>query len=239
MIGAGTHGPGVRHRRPARRLLVWSRRQGLPVQLALPLPGEHDLLHHAGAAGDRRHAVLQPKPEAEPHRGARVLPQGRRALQAERAPVPDRRRRARSDGDFQRDTTDRFERSRDLGRASSSSPPATTICPTTLGIPGEDLPKVTALLRRAPSLLRAARPRHRRQELGRHRRARPVAARRESHPGPSRPELHRHVKYWILPDIDNRIKNGEITALLPVTVDGHRRGHRDPADPRRRKVSRE
>jgi thioredoxin reductase (NADPH) len=24
--------------------------------------------------------------------------------------------------------------------------------------------------------------------------------------------MHRHVKYWILPDIENRIKNGEITA---------------------------
>jgi thioredoxin reductase (NADPH) len=26
------------------------------------------------------------------------------------------------------------------------------------------------------------------------------------------PEMHKHVKYWILPDIENRIKNGEITA---------------------------
>src|ERR1700758_3914603 len=26
------------------------------------------------------------------------------------------------------------------------------------------------------------------------------------------PGMHRHVKYWILPDIENRIKNGEITA---------------------------
>jgi thioredoxin reductase (NADPH) len=24
--------------------------------------------------------------------------------------------------------------------------------------------------------------------------------------------MHRHVKYWILPDIENRVKNGEITA---------------------------
>lgn len=40
------------------------------------------------------------------------------------------------------------------------------------------------------------------------------------------PEMHRHVKYWIKPDIENRIKNGEIKAhfnsivaeILPDTV---------------------
>jgi thioredoxin reductase (NADPH) len=31
-------------------------------------------------------------------------------------------------------------------------------------------------------------------------------------------EMHRHVKYWILPDINNRIKSGEITAHLSSTV---------------------
>jgi thioredoxin reductase (NADPH) len=25
-------------------------------------------------------------------------------------------------------------------------------------------------------------------------------------------ELHRHIKYWIKPDIENRIKNGEMVA---------------------------
>lgn len=32
------------------------------------------------------------------------------------------------------------------------------------------------------------------------------------------PEMHRHVKYWILPDINNRIKNGEITAYFSSSV---------------------
>ncbi len=32
------------------------------------------------------------------------------------------------------------------------------------------------------------------------------------------PEMHRHVKYWILPDINNRVKNGEITAFYHSTV---------------------
>jgi thioredoxin reductase (NADPH) len=32
------------------------------------------------------------------------------------------------------------------------------------------------------------------------------------------PEMHRHVKYWVLPDINNRIKNGEIDAFFSTTV---------------------
>ena len=33
-------------------------------------------------------------------------------------------------------------------------------------------------------------------------------------------ELHRHIKYWIKPDIENRIKNGEIAAYFSTTVSG-------------------
>lgn len=32
------------------------------------------------------------------------------------------------------------------------------------------------------------------------------------------PKMHSHVKYWILPDIENRIKNGEIGAYFSSTV---------------------
>jgi thioredoxin reductase (NADPH) len=32
------------------------------------------------------------------------------------------------------------------------------------------------------------------------------------------PDVHRHVKYWIKPDIENRIKNGEITGLFNSAV---------------------
>jgi thioredoxin reductase (NADPH) len=32
------------------------------------------------------------------------------------------------------------------------------------------------------------------------------------------PKMHSHVKYWILPDIENRIKSGEITAYFSSTV---------------------
>ena len=34
------------------------------------------------------------------------------------------------------------------------------------------------------------------------------------------PEIHRHVKYWIKPDIENRIKAGEVRALFNTTVAG-------------------
>ena len=32
------------------------------------------------------------------------------------------------------------------------------------------------------------------------------------------PAIHRHVKYWIKPDIENRIKNGEVTAYFETQV---------------------
>ena len=32
------------------------------------------------------------------------------------------------------------------------------------------------------------------------------------------PDIHRHVKYWIKPDIENRIKNGEVRALFNSRV---------------------
>jgi thioredoxin reductase (NADPH) len=32
------------------------------------------------------------------------------------------------------------------------------------------------------------------------------------------PKMHRHVKYWILPDIENRIKHGEVAAHFDSTV---------------------
>jgi bacillithiol disulfide reductase len=33
------------------------------------------------------------------------------------------------------------------------------------------------------------------------------------------PQMHSHVKYWVRPDIDNRIKAGEITAYFNTTVE--------------------
>lgn len=90
--------------------------------------------------------------------------------------------------------------------------------PNLLGLPGEDLPKVrhyykdphpyygldTLVIGGKNSAAIAA------LELWRHG-ARVTLV----HRGPS---MHRHVKYWIKPDIENRIKAGEITAYFDSTV---------------------
>jgi len=90
--------------------------------------------------------------------------------------------------------------------------------PNLMNIPGEDLPKVrhyyndphpyyamdVMVIGGKNSAAIAA------LELWRHG-ARVTLA----HRGPS---MHRHVKYWILPDIENRIKNGEIKAYFSTSV---------------------
>ncbi len=90
--------------------------------------------------------------------------------------------------------------------------------PNTLGVPGEDLPKVAhyyrepfeffgrnvAVVGGRNSAVEAA------LDLFRH-----GARVTLIHRGP---ELSKGVKYWILPDIENRIKNGEIRALFNSIV---------------------
>jgi thioredoxin reductase (NADPH) len=123
-----------------------------------------------------------------------------------------------SDGNFTVHTTDRF------GRKSQHRARKLVIAtgyydlPNYLGIPGEDLPKVkhyyhephpfygldVVVIGGKNSAAIAA------LDLWRHG-ARVTLVHRG-------PEMHRHVKYWILPDISNRIKNGEITAHFSSTV---------------------
>jgi thioredoxin reductase (NADPH) len=123
-----------------------------------------------------------------------------------------------SDGDFAVHTADRFAR-QFTHRARKI---ALTIgyydLPNYLGIRGEDLPKVmhyyhephpyfgldVLVIGGKNSAAIAA------LDLWRHG-ARVTLVHRG-------PEMHRHVKYWILPDIANRIKNGEIKAHFSSTV---------------------
>jgi thioredoxin reductase (NADPH) len=123
------------------------------------------------------------------------------------------------DGNFTVHTTDRFGRkvlhnARKLAVATGYYD-----LPNYLGIPGEDLPKVmhyynephpyygldVLVIGGKNSAAIAA------LELWRHG-ARVTLVHRGS-------EMHRHVKYWILPDINNRIKNREITAHFNTVVD--------------------
>lgn len=126
---------------------------------------------------------------------------------------------AGTDGDFRVHVTDRF------GRKSTHRARKLVVAtgyydlPNYLGIPGEDLPKVhhyyddphpyfnldVLVIGGKNSAAIAA------LDLWRHG-ARVTLVHRES-------GMHKHVKYWILPDIQNRIKNGEISAHFDATVD--------------------
>ena len=101
--------------------------------------------------------------------------------------------------------------------ASSSFPPLLRPCPTT-STSGRGPPESLSLLQRSAPVLRAGRAGDRRQELrgplqrstcGGHG-ARVTLIHRGA-------ALHRHIKYWIKPDIENRIKNGEVTAFFETT----------------------
>jgi thioredoxin reductase (NADPH) len=90
--------------------------------------------------------------------------------------------------------------------------------PNMLGIPGEDLPKVShyyseahqfygqkvAVIGGANSAAIAA------LDLARHGAEVTMIVRE--------PELSRHIKYWICPDIENRIKEGSVKALFQAEV---------------------
>ena len=124
-----------------------------------------------------------------------------------------------SDGDFRVHTTDRFDRA--ITHRAKKLVVATGYydLPNYLNIPGEDLSKVkhyyyephpffgldVLVIGGKNSAAIAA------LDLWRHG-ARVTLVHRG-------PEMHRHVKYWILPDITNRIKNGEVTAFFNSTVE--------------------
>lgn len=124
-----------------------------------------------------------------------------------------------ADGNFVIHTVDRFQRKIDLHARKLVIATGYYDLPNYLGIPGEDLPKVrhyydephpffdtdVLVIGGKNSAAIAA------LELWRHG-ARVTLVHRGA-------EMHRHVKYWILPDINNRIKNGEVTAYFSTNVE--------------------
>ena len=125
------HRSRLRHRTEEARRQRRADRQGLRRQLALPLPDEHGVLHHAGVAGDRRHSDDVAQREAESHRGAEILPPRGGSLQARHSSVRDGASPSPArDGAF-------LSRTRSTGWMSSSatqrrrslSQRATTTCP--------------------------------------------------------------------------------------------------------------
>ena len=125
---------------------------------------------------------------------------------------------AGSDGDFTVHTADRFGRALEHRARKLVVATGYYDLPNYLGIPGEDLNKVrhyydephpfqaldVVVIGGKNSAAIAA------LDLWRHG-ARVTLVHRG-------PEMHRHVKYWILPDINNRVKNGEITAYFNSSV---------------------
>lgn len=123
-----------------------------------------------------------------------------------------------SDGDFAVHVVDRFGRQRTHRARKLIVSTGYYDLPNYLGIPGEDLAKVAhyyndphpfygqdvLVIGGKNSAAIAA------LELYRHG-ARVTLVHRGA-------ELHRHIKYWIKPDIENRIKNGEIAAYFNTTV---------------------
>ena len=123
-----------------------------------------------------------------------------------------------SDGCFTVQMTDRFERPSALHAAKLAIATGYYDLPNWMGIPGETLGKVhhyyndphpffgldVAVIGGKNSAAIAA------LELWRHG-ARVTLIHRDA-------ELHRHVKYWIKPDIENRIKAGEIKAHFSTKV---------------------
>jgi thioredoxin reductase (NADPH) len=125
---------------------------------------------------------------------------------------------AGSDGAFTARTTDRFGRESNLRARKLAIAIGYYDLPNTMGIPGETLSKVhhyyhdphpyygmdVAVIGGKNSAAIAA------LELWRHG-ARVTLIHRGS-------GIHSHVKYWIKPDIENRIKNGEIKAYFGSQV---------------------
>jgi len=123
-----------------------------------------------------------------------------------------------SDGDFRVHTTDRFDRKHEHRARKLIVSTGYYDIPNKLNIPGEALPKVQhyynephpyfaqdiVVIGGKNSAAIAA------LDLYRHG-ARVTLVHRGA-------ELHRHIKYWIKPDIENRIKNGEIAAHFRTTV---------------------
>jgi thioredoxin reductase (NADPH) len=123
-----------------------------------------------------------------------------------------------ADGDFVVHTLDRFGRTGALRARKLAIAIGYYDLPNLMGIPGEDLSKVhhyyndphpyydldVAVIGAKNSAAIAA------LELWRH-----GARVTLIHRGP---EIHRHVKYWIKPDIENRIKHGEIKAYFNSRV---------------------
>ena len=90
--------------------------------------------------------------------------------------------------------------------------------PNRMDVPGEDLPHVSHYYTEPHPYWRAERRRHRRQKLRRRSRARSLSQRRPRNLVHRRAELGSTIKYWVRPDIENRIKADQIRRPFETDV---------------------
>ena len=196
--------------------------KGVLVDVHLPLPARHVVLHHAGAARARRAAVRVAVPQADARGGARLLPARRRHV-----PHPRLARRA---GGGDRAAGPRVPGAHDAG-PSGAAPVEAARCarhvivatgyydnPKRIGVPGEDLPHVS-------HYFDEPHPYHGRQVVivgGSNSAAEAalVLFRAGAHVTlvHRRAELSASIKYWVRPDIENRIAERSVAARFESRV---------------------
>ncbi len=125
-----------------------------------------------------------------------------------------------ADGAFTAHMTDRFGRRSEIRARKLAISTGYYDLPNWMDIPGETLSKVDHYYHDPhPYFRHGRRHGHRRQEFGGDCRPGAYAERRAGDRDlPGRPEMQPHIKYWIKPDIENRIKNGEIKAYFSTEV---------------------
>ena len=217
-------GPLGRDRRQAARPRLPGARAGRAGQLDLSLSAADGVLHHAGAARDRRAAVRLAVRQADARRGAAATtarsstPTICRSRSTRRCSC-DRARGGRGGGAS-------VVRGRDAVGAAACAASGTRAHvvlaigyydhPVLLGVPGRRSAARPPLLQRAASVLPPARRDRRRRQLGGRVGARDVSRRRARDARAPRAELKSTIKYWVRPDIENRIKEGSIARVQRV-----------------------
>jgi thioredoxin reductase (NADPH) len=183
----------------------------MPRQFHLQLSDQHGVLHHPRVAGDWRCSVHDSSGQADAAGGARILPPRGGALPLDYPAI-------RVDNNFRVTTTNRSDAIHDYKARKIVLATGYYDLANEMGVPGEDLDKVFHYYREPHpyfdsdvvviggknSAAEAA------LDLWRHG-ARVTLVHRG-------PQMHQHVKYWVRPDIENRIKAGQITAHFNSSV---------------------
>ena len=188
------------------------------LQFDLSLSRAHDIFHHLGAPRDRRHPFSEPECQAHASEALEYYRQVTAYYRLNVRQYHAWKLSQGADGDFTVHTTDRFGRHSDLKARKLALSIGYYDLPNWMGIPGETLSKVhhyyhdphpyygmdVVVIGGKNSAAIAA------FELWRNGAHVTLIYRGRG--------IQPHVKYWIKPDIENRIKDGEIKAYFATEV---------------------